>query len=340
MRIGKNPAKEHTTSTAQSYHRVVVPVYIPNLEEAYFKEGLLILRYCLESLLKTVHHKTRISIFNNASCEEVSDYLKELFATHTAIDQLVHSKTNIGKINAIHACVRGQSEALITITDADVLFLNNWQQGVEKVFHDFPQAGMVSPVPVSNIYKHKAASSTFGYGFSKGMVSFENVPDPDALVKFQESVGANLFEGSRLKKFLCLKNKNGAAVLSCGHFVATLRSEVFQHAPKASAKDLISKKTDFEYIDKPNNELGYLRLATLQNYAYHLGNASEPWMHDIFSKISTNTTPPFFAEKPSEAIIKSSLMVQCYKLLHTFILQKAPIRKLYFRWKGMKDPTY
>ncbi len=40
-----------------------------------------------------------------------------------------------------------------------------------------------------------------------------------------------------------------------------------------------------KYIDLPNQELGFLRLATKNNYAYHLGNVKEAWMDDEFSKI-------------------------------------------------------
>jgi len=340
LRIGKNPAKEENKILADSYHRVVVPVYIPNLEEEYFKHGLTILRYCLESLLKTIHSKTRISIFNNGSCKEVSTYLEELLNANDRIDQLILSKKNIGKINAIHSCVRGHSESLITITDADVLFLNDWQQGVEEVFQNFPQAGMVSPVPVSNIYKHDAASSTFGYGFSKNLITFEDIPDKDGLLRFQESVGAELFTASRLQKFLCLKNSKGVAVLSCGHFVATLRTEVFQNAPSQEASDLISKETDYKYIDEPNNELGFLRLATINNYAFHLGNSPQLWMEKTFNEIKANNSEPFFIGELPNASKKSSFIVSWYKLLHKLILQKASIRKRYFRSKGMKDPNY
>ena len=39
MRIGTNPAKTNNKIEAHSYHRVIVPVFIPNLEEDYFKES-------------------------------------------------------------------------------------------------------------------------------------------------------------------------------------------------------------------------------------------------------------------------------------------------------------
>ena len=68
MRLGNNPEKEQNILEIDSYHRVVIPVYIPNLTEPYFQDGLKILKLCLQSLLKTVHAKTRISIINNNCC--------------------------------------------------------------------------------------------------------------------------------------------------------------------------------------------------------------------------------------------------------------------------------
>ena len=143
-----------------------------------------------------------------------------------------------------------------------------------------------------------------------------------------------------MEKFLCLKNKKGSAVVSCGHFVATIRAEVFQNAPQPTATDLISKETDFNYIDKPNNDLGYLRLATLDNYAYHLGNSPESWMEETFNKIESKNVDAFFETAVPKAIKKSKFTIGWYRLLQKIFLDRGPIRRFYFRRKGMKDASY
>ena len=71
MRIGNNPEKNSNKLEIDSYHRIIIPVYIPNLTEDYFKDGLKILKLCLGSLLHTIHAKTRVSLINNGCCEEV-----------------------------------------------------------------------------------------------------------------------------------------------------------------------------------------------------------------------------------------------------------------------------
>jgi hypothetical protein len=54
---------------------------------------------------------------------------------------LIIEKDLIGKINSILKVLRTAEERLITITDADVLFVNGWEQAVLNVFEAFPKAG-------------------------------------------------------------------------------------------------------------------------------------------------------------------------------------------------------
>ncbi len=290
MRTGSNPFLGEDNVKIESYHRVVVPVFIPNTEQSYYKDSFKILKYCLRSILKTIHNQSRLTVYNNGSCLEVQSYLEDLKSKEVRFDQLFNSSTNVGKINAINTCVRGNLEEFFTVTDADVLFKNNWQEAVEDIFYHFPRAGMVSPVPVSNMYKFSEASSTLGYGILTNKITFNNVIDKDDLLKFQQSVGSELFKGERLNKFICLKEKKEVAVISCGHFVSTLRKEVFQNTPSFPSKDFISTKSDLLYIDKPNNNLGFLRLATLKNYAFHLGNTPEKWMGEYFENLTKNNS--------------------------------------------------
>ena len=77
MRVGFNPNKDKQINTSDYFHQVIVPVYVPNLE-GYFKDGLTILKYCIESLLKTSHSQTYFTIVNNGSCTEVIEYLVDL----------------------------------------------------------------------------------------------------------------------------------------------------------------------------------------------------------------------------------------------------------------------
>jgi hypothetical protein len=50
MRIGSNPEKTNNSIILDNYHRIVIPVYIPNFE-GYFKDAFEIFKLCLDSLL-------------------------------------------------------------------------------------------------------------------------------------------------------------------------------------------------------------------------------------------------------------------------------------------------
>jgi hypothetical protein len=342
MRTGSNPEKENRILKTDSYHRVVIPVYIPNLSEDYFKDGLRILKYCLESLLATIHAKTRITLINNASCDEVVRYLEELKGSHAAIDQLFHSEINLGKVNAIYSAVKSNLEPFFTISDADVLFLPGWQQATEQVFVDFPKAGMVSPVPSSLAFNTSFVNSTLYYGFSGGKLKFKPVKDPDGLIKFQESIGRTLYKPVHLEKYLTLTEKNATAVVGCGHFVATLRSQVFEKAPPFPSKFKIVGGSENTYFDIPNDKAGLLRLATHGNYAYHLGNEMEDWMETALAECVQNPSEKNTVNTKLETTVSGVSGSKQFigKLIYKIFIRTGFVKRWYFSALGMKDPNY
>jgi hypothetical protein len=287
MRIGNNPEKFNKEIQIDNYHRIVIPVYIPNFE-GYFKDGFEIFKLCLESLLLTVHPKTRITIYNNNCHIEVKNYIDTKYNENNCIDQVFHSKENLGKINAILAAAKGNLEPLITITDADVLFKNGWQVAVEKVFLGFPEAGMVSPVPGSKAYK-SFTNNNWAYAIFKAKLSFQDVLDKEALINFDRSLGndKNLYNPIHLQKHLIIQNKKSKvqAIMGCGHFVATMRRDVFDKGTNEPAYFKIQNGVEAKFIDAPNEKMGFLRLATKDNFAYHMGNTLEEWMYDEFKKL-------------------------------------------------------
>ena len=166
MRKGFNPYKDKKIEQSDYFHQVIVPVYIPKLE-GYLRDGLTILKYCLESLLSTSHSQTYFTIVNNGSCGEVADYLVDLKCKEQ-IHELIYT-TSIGKINAVLKGIVGYSFSLVTITDADVLFLNDWQKETYKVFNFFPKAVAVCPTPSPRSYKTYTSNIYWDYFFSKNV---------------------------------------------------------------------------------------------------------------------------------------------------------------------------
>ncbi|MCH3884984.1 glycosyltransferase [Tenacibaculum aquimarinum] len=285
MRVGFNPNKDKVQKEFDYYHQVVIPVYIPELNN-YYKDSLEILKISLESLFKTIHPKTFLTLVNNGSCNIVVKYLENLLS-EKKIHELIHTD-KIGKLNAIIKGIVGHRFKLITIVDADVMFLNSWQEATYTIFEDFPKAGVVSTTPSSRSLFTHTQNIWFDLFFSKRM-KFTEVKNSEALKMFADSVGDEYFYSSiQLKKYLTIKSKNTYAVVGAGHFMATYRADIFNELPALYSEYLLGGNSEAELLDIPVIKKGYWRLSTLDNYTYHLGNVIEDWMFsDLNNSIST-----------------------------------------------------
>ncbi len=338
MRKGANPEKENFNILIKNYHRIIIPIYIPHFE-GYFSDSFEILKLCIQSLLLTVHDKTRITLYNNASHPLVKEYIDELYKKEDYIDQVFHSKENLGKINAYLSAAKSNVEPLITVTDADVFFKNNWQSSVEKIFIDFKEAGMVSPVPSSKAFKSFVDANWY-YGFFKGKIRFKDVEDPEGLKNFDESLGnvKPLYDAIHLKQYMVLSNKKNEAVMGCGHFLATLRREVFDKGPNEPSYIKIHGGIENKFIDLPNEKLGFLRLATKKNYAFHLGNTVEGWMYEEFHKITKSNEKPFEAEDFANYKKYNFVQLKIGGVLSRILLSSF-IKGKYFEKIGLKSTS-
>lgn len=285
MRKGKNPSKNIKLQPNESQHRVIIPLYIPN-EEDYYKEAFTIFNHCLDSVKKTASSYLKVSVISNGSCNAVHTKLVDL-QQQGLIDELIIEKEPVGKINSILKALRTAQERLITITDADVLFDNGWEKAVVEVFEAFPKAGAVSPVPVFRTHLRLTANIWFRYFFSDKL-QFRPVKNPEAMTKFANSIGWPWLDIKYKDAIGTLQAKNGTiAVLGCSHFVVTYKREVFDALPKENSKYQLGGDSEFLYTDEPVLKMGGYRLATYDNYAYHMGNVFEDWMKDKYNNLKT-----------------------------------------------------
>lgn len=330
MRVGSNPNKDMIQEPNEFFHQVIVPIYIPN-QEGYFKDSFIILQYCLNSLFKTSHTKTYFTIVNNGSCDNVVDYLNQLYEENK-IQELIHT-TNIGKLNAILKGITGHHFPLITISDADVLFLNDWQKATYEVFEAFPETGVVSTTPSSRVLKQHTSNVLIGKFFSPKL-RFTNVLHPNALVLFAKSIGnINFYNTTHLKKYLTISNGTTKAVIGAGHFVATYRGTVFGLLKNKYSSYALGGSSESLFLDKPVNDLGYWRLSTEGNYTCHMGNVLEPWMErslecNTDSRIPIGDTAFLSNRKASVSFVK-------WKEIIFKLLTYKPIWKLFLQYKGL-----
>lgn len=326
MRIGHNPHKDESIPRSNYLHHVVIPVYIPH-QEGYFKDSLEILQLCLQSLLKTVHDKTYITVVNNGSCEMVIEYLDKIYH-EGQIQELIHTD-NIGKVNAVLKGLAGNNIELVTIADADVLFLDNWQVATAKVFRVLPKAGVVGIVPQFCMYKDKCSNILFDTFFS-GKLKFIPIKSPEGLVRFYDSIGWDRsYNKDYLEYGLGLEQNDVKVFLGSGHFVATYKKQMFQEM-----KSYLNYKLggDSEnYLDALPLKYDYWRVTTEDNYAYHMGNVFEDWMSEIVH-VENNRVQidsGFTLHK------RASPLVVSIKEIFTKFLLKDLISKSFYNWKKL-----
>lgn len=282
MRIGSNPNKEINQEQSEFIHQIIVPVYIPN-EEGYFVDAFKILQLCLNSLFDTVHDRTYITIVNNGSCQRVVKYLDELFSAKK-IKELIHTD-NIGKINAVLKGLSGNNIELVTITDADVLFLPDWQSETTKVFVAIPKAGVVGIVPQLRMFMTNCGNVLFDNLFRNNL-KFIEVKNPEGIIHFYESIGwGRDYNPDYLKLGLGLEYDTLKCFVGAGHFVGTYKKDVFEELFAFIGGKKVAGIGE-AYIDNKALEKDYWRLTTHGNYAYHMGNVYEDWME----KASENTS--------------------------------------------------
>ena len=147
MRIGQNPAKYVKEVAKPARVTVAVLNYIPFLS-GFYAQMLDVLKACLNSLYASSDpdHPFDLLVFDNASCEEVRQYLLD---EHQAgrIQYLILSEKNLGKGGAWNMILSGAPGEIIAYTDNDALFSPGWLGRSLQILESFPRVGMVTARP-------------------------------------------------------------------------------------------------------------------------------------------------------------------------------------------------
>lgn len=280
MRIGMNPQKQDNKIVLKTNHRIIVVVYIPDFK-GYYKNIFEVFKLCLESIIATKNDRCAVTVVNNASCLEVSEFIDANFKNGN-IDCVIHHNENIGKIDAIIGAARGVREPLITMTDTDILFKNGWQENIEDIFMKIKDTGSVSPMSFRKSINYGTSSTLKKILLRKIKFRFLPIPENfDEHNKNLESINREK-EVSKDSLWPVIEENGVKAIVGSGHQVLTIRREIlFKTVPTSPCFVPVGLDSEFKYVDEPINKAGGLRLATYNNYAYHMGNAVEDWMFDV-----------------------------------------------------------
>lgn len=279
-RIGINPARGKSIQ-----HRpparitVALLTYIPDLS-GYFEGRLEILKLVLESLRQHTPIEHDLLVFDNGSCKEVTEYL---LACNRAgeIDYLFLSEKNIGKINAFRIFFNAAPGEIIAYSDDDILFYPNWLEAQLQILEAFPNAGMVSGVPVRNASKHAMSSLDKNVLTEAAGISISNekrIPD-DWEIDWALSTGRDPeahLHATQDHLDLVLRTTDPhsgntcEAIGSANHFQFISRKQVILQAlPTTWSGKMMGSMVE---LDEAIDQLGYLRLSTPERYTRHLGN--------------------------------------------------------------------
>ena len=269
MRVGVNPEKLSPKKLEHKPHRVIIPVYIPNLSDDYYENQLDVLKLCLDSLLATTDKAaTNITVINNNSCSEVTMLLEDYFSKGK-IEKLVRLSENRGKVEPVLSEAMASFEEYITISDADVFFRCGWLSETVKLFQVDNKVGVVSPLPVPHLYGY-CNDACISDNMCRGRLKWGKVVDTETLKEYEKSVGVNLLHQYYDRQ--CYFEKNSQkAILGATHMVATYKN-FFKQVPFKKVPYVFKNSLEKEFVDSLAQRYGLWRVSTMQAYAYHMGN--------------------------------------------------------------------
>jgi len=141
-RIGQNPSRGQILDFSPARTTVAVLVYAPH-QAGYFQNRLDVTRLTIESILVNTKEPFDLLVFDNGSCPEMVEYLQSMYEKG-AINYLILSKRNIGKINALKIIFNSAPGEIVAYTDDDVFHLPGWLGEHLAIIDTFPKVGAVT----------------------------------------------------------------------------------------------------------------------------------------------------------------------------------------------------
>lgn len=326
-RLGINPARGKFSEYRPARITIAMLTYIPHLE-GYFRYRLEVLKLALGSLRRHTTMPYDLFVFDNGSCSDVVDFLRQL-RDNGDIQYLLLSDKNIGKIGALKIMFNALPGELVAYSDDDILFYPGWLEAHLEILEKFPQAGMVSGVPVRNASKHALLTlQRFEQEASHVLTVVHERRIPDewerdwALSTGRDPV--HHLEETKDELDTVIKIEDVEAIAGANHFqFVSPKDVIIQALPNEWSGRLMGHMVE---LDEAVDALGYLRLSTEQRYTRHIGNAiSEELANDVkamgLDGISS-TRPPVHQHKhwllaiPGMRRILKTIYDRLFNILH------------------------
>ncbi|NLN70107.1 MAG: glycosyltransferase family 2 protein [Chloroflexi bacterium] len=274
-RIGINPSRGKTLDFFPARTTVAVLVYAPH-QAGYFQHRLDVTRMTIESILANTTEPFDLLVFDNGSCPEMVTYLESLY-DQGAIDYLLLSKQNIGKLNALKIIVNSAPGEIVAYTDDDVFHLPGWLLEHLKIIDTYPNVGAVTGFYIRQRVAMSSAS-TIAFAEKMDLITQRGLLMPR---KWEEEYIENSgrtwevyqSEVSGIEDVI-LTYGGLEAWVSAHHFQMVCPKNVLQEVltemlPEGWSEQLMGRMVE---LDDLMDAKGYLRLCTRQQTMRLMGN--------------------------------------------------------------------
>jgi len=294
-RIGQNPAKSIKSVVQPQLVTVAIVNYIPFLS-GFYTQSLNILKLCLDSIWKHTNYPYDLLVFDNGSCSEVRDFLVEA-RSQGKIQYLVLSEMNIGKAGAWNFIFGAAPGDFIAYADNDVYFYPGWLKPQIDVLKTFPNAGMVTGMPLWS--PEEFSTSTIQWAEERSDVRLERgkfLPWEEYW-RHARSLGmdeAKARDGFENCEDICLIKGDKRYYVGAAHFQFVARKEILQTVSPIPSRRPMG---EVRLLDVALNDKNYLRLSIAEKrWVRHMGNTidsefdlKDTTLHSKLRKSSSRT---------------------------------------------------
>jgi len=270
MRVGHNPAR-FVEKVAQPANVTVTVVNSIPFISGYYEQSLDVLKTCINSIQENSLEPHDLMIFDNHSCREVQEYLRESYE-QGIIQYLVLSDKNIGKIGAWNFMFGAAQGEYVAFADGDILFRPGWLKATLELFETFPNVGMVTARPYRASQKYSEATFEWARQQGNGVLEEGGFVDWETAWEHWRSIGVSedqAREDYSKGRDYRLTYQNKTAYIGASHFQFMARRELLRKIiPLPSEQPMRGERE----LDITINKMGYLRLTTPEPYVVHMGN--------------------------------------------------------------------
>lgn len=301
MRVGQNPAKSVKTVVQPEDVTVAVVAYIPTLG-GYYHQSLDVLKVCLNSIGENTHLPYDLMVFDNGSCQDVRDYLRE---AHKAgrIQYLILSEKNVGKAGAWNFIFGAAPGKYIAYADSDVYHHPGWLAPQIELLERFPQTGMVTGMPMWTPETFSTATIAWAEQNPEVRLSRGKYLSWEDYWKHSQSLGAD--ESKARAHYETTEN---ILIIDQGKHIYVGAAHFQFVAPKRVIQGLLPIPSErpmgqVRLLDIALNEQGYLRFCTPDWWVHHMGNTLDPDLNEGSSKRNPKKVQQFWKMRFPRRII-------------------------------------